>query len=82
MHRWNTVFGMGELWMIPWVIIIIVICAVIIYFLFSYAKQGPRENNTNYNKPVKILKERYTKGEITLEEYEQKLKDIKNCPSN
>ncbi len=78
MHGWNTGFGMGGFWMILWIIIIIVIAAVIIYFLISQAKQSPRENNANYNKPVTILKERYARGEITREEYEQMLKDIKD----
>ena len=64
--------------MIFGVIIIIVIAAVIIYFLISQAKQKPRENNTSYHKPVTILKERYARGEITREEYEQQLKDIKD----
>ena len=78
MHGWTTGFGMGGVWMIFWFIIILVICAAIIYFLISQAKQGPRENNTNYNKPVTILKERYARGEITLEEYEQMLENIKD----
>lgn len=64
--------------MIFWIIIIVVIAAAIIYFLIYQAKQSPRENDFNYNKPVTILKERYAKGEITHEEYEQTLKDIKD----
>ena len=76
MHWWNTGFGMGGFWMILGMIIIIVIAAVIIYFLISQAKQSPRENNTHYHKPATILKERYARGEITREEYEQMLKDI------
>ena len=78
MHGWTTGFGMGGVWMILWFIIFIVICAAIIYFLISLAKQNPRENNTNYNKSVTILKERYARGEITLEEYEQMLENIKD----
>ena len=78
MHWWNTGFGMGGFWMIFCMIIIIVIAVAIIYFLIYQAKQSPRENDFNYNKPVTILKERYAKGEITREEYEQMLKDIKD----
>ena len=78
MHGWTTGFGMGGFWMILWLIIIIVIAAVIIYFLIFQQKQNLGENDTNYNKPVTILKERYAKGEITREEYEQMLKDIEN----
>ena len=78
MHMWDTGFGMGGFWMILGMIIMVVIAAVIIYYLISQAKQSPRESDFNYNKPITILKERYARGEITREEYEQMLKDIED----
>ena len=78
MHWGDTGFGMGGFWMILCMIIMVVIVAVIIYFLISQAKQSPQESGFDNNNPVTILKERYARGEITREEYEQLLKDIKD----
>lgn len=54
-----------------WVLIIAAIVALI-KWIFGLGKS--KENNTVLN----ILKERYAKGEISKEELEQKLKEIKN----
>lgn len=81
MHWWNSGFGMGWLWMILWLAIIIGIAAVIIFLLISQVKkQNPPENNiqSDYNKAAAILKERYARGEITHEEFKQMLEDIKD----
>ena len=80
MHWWETGFGMGGFWMFFGMIIMVVIVVAIMYFLISKAKQSPQEIDLDYNALVTILKERYARGEITREEYEQSLKDIKDCP--
>lgn len=48
--------------------------AVIIFII--WAIQGSRNSNKNEKSALDILKERYAKGEITKEEFEQKKKDI------
>lgn len=61
-------FGMGWLWLI-------VLVAVVI---LMFRLMGKQENVTTKNNAIDILKERYAKGEIDKEEFEQKRKDLTN----
>jgi len=64
-------YGFGYGGMLMWVIFI-VIFGVLIYFLMQAAKGRGRAGET----PLEILKKRYTKGEITKEEFDRMRKDI------
>jgi putative membrane protein len=59
-------YGMGLMWIIPLIIIVLVIVLVI-----RWARPaGVAET------PIDILKKRYAKGEITKDEFDQKKKDL------
>jgi putative membrane protein len=63
-------FGMGFMW-IFWVVII----GVIVALAWSYLG---RKKGSEYSgrSALDMLKERYAKGEISREEYEEKKKDL------
>ncbi len=62
---------MGGIFMILfWVLILIGV--VYLFRLFPQAQNGKKEDKTALN----ILQERYAKGEISKEEFEEKKKDI------
>ena len=64
-------FGCGMGW---WMWFIPVIIILIIYFLFKNALQT--ENRQIVESPMEILKNRYAKGEISKEQFEEMKKDI------
>lgn len=62
--------GFGWVFMIIfWALIILGVVALVRYL-------GEQHNVDKNNTPLDILKERYAKGEINKEEFEQKKKDI------
>jgi len=63
-------FGMGFMG-IFWVALII----LIVFFFWQYNKGKKRPENTG-NYSLEILKQRYAKGEIGKEEYEERKKDL------
>ena len=56
-------------------IMMIVFWVVIIYFLVYFIRSN-KIDNTNNNKALDVLKERYAKGEIDKKEFEEKKKDL------
>lgn len=66
----NFGFGGGIMMFLFW--------AAIIIFIVWVAKEigGRNHEKSNSNSALDILKERYAKGEINKEEFEQKKKDI------
>ncbi|MGE3341651.1 MAG: SHOCT domain-containing protein [Candidatus Altimarinota bacterium] len=68
MHQmfWN---GMGG-WMFLWWIFVVLIVVGVATFVFRQGRSG--ENKS----ALDILKERYAKGEITKQEFEEKKLDI------
>ena len=63
-------FGMGFGWIL-WIAII----ALIVFFLWQYLRQDKNLGNSK-NSLLEILKQRYAKGEIDKEEYEEKKRDL------
>jgi putative membrane protein len=63
-------FGMGFVW-IFWVVIILIVIA----FAWSYAGKGKGSENS-VPSALDTLKQRYARGEISKEEYEEKRKDL------
>ncbi len=66
-HGW----GMGWGWIIGLVLLV-----VLILFIVKLANQSNRMPRSPEKSPLDILKERYARGEIDKEEFEQREKDL------
>ncbi len=67
-------FGLGWLFMILfWLLIILAIAALVRWLVYTPPRSAgvPREKTA-----LDVLKERYARGEIGREEYEQKRRDL------
>lgn len=73
MHGFEGIgFGMGWFWILG-----LIIVAVVIWAIVRSARQSNNMNNPgNQKSALDILKERYAKGEIEKEEFEQRKKDL------
>ncbi len=63
-------FGMGFGWIL-WIAII----ALIVFLVWQYLRQDKTLGGSK-NSPLEILKQRYAKGEVDKEEYEEKKRDL------
>jgi len=82
---WGYMHGFGGFgWLIMivfWVLVITAIVIIVRWVTSSPARfqSGPYVNKEN--KAMTILDERYARGEIDREEYEQKRKDLTHSPT-
>ena len=68
-------WGMGFGWIFAilfWVLVLVAVVAVAKWLSSSIARPGAS------TRPLDILKERYARGEITRDEYEQMRRDIES----
>ena len=65
--------GIGMGW--GWILGLIVIVAIV-WLVVRSTNQAGNPNTTNSKSALDILKERYARGEIDKEEYEEKKKDL------
>lgn len=71
MHTWGWI-GLGMIHIVLfWILIILGIVALVRWLSGSPSDSRPREKT-----PLDILKERYARGEIEREEFEQKKRDL------
>lgn len=66
-HGW----GMGWGW-----IIALLILVALIWFIFRMVNQQNRSQDRSSQTPLDILKERYAKGEIDKDEYEERKNNL------
>ena len=69
-HGWGMGFGMGWWWIIGLIIIVFIVWIVV-----KALNQNSRRRFDNKS-AIDILKERYARGEIDKEEFEQRKKDL------
>ena len=66
--------GFGMFWW--WIIGLILVAAIIWVVIRSTGQSNNLNNTANQKSALDILKERYAKGEIDKEEFEQRKKDL------
>lgn len=66
--------GWGIMMMFFWLIILVVVTIVVLRLLREH---NHHVGNVQKSDPLDIVKERYAKGEITKEQFEQLKKDLK-----
>jgi putative membrane protein len=75
MNNWNGFsgwgMGLGFIFMLLFWGLIILGIAALIRLLMTSSSRGPRDKT-----PLEIVQERYARGEIDREEYEQKNRDL------
>jgi putative membrane protein len=75
---WNHMSGMG--WGLGGglLMVLVVVAAVVLVVALtkSYSGWSPGIGSTREKSPLDILKERYARGEIGLEEFEEKKRDL------
>jgi putative membrane protein len=64
---------MGFMWISG--VVVVVVIVVLIYFLFKVLGTGGF-GSTSKETPLDILKKRYSRGEITKEQFEEMKKDL------
>ncbi|MFO7873741.1 MAG: SHOCT domain-containing protein [Bacteroidales bacterium] len=66
----------GHGWGMGWWIIGLIVCIVIIWLVVKLLSQNTGSTQSPEKSPLDILKERYAKGEIDKQEYEERKKDL------
>ncbi len=69
MHNWNG-WGMGYMWLL-WLAIIVAVVALMVYV--ARRSQPPARKSAE-----ETLKERFARGEMSKEEYEERLKTLRS----
>ena len=74
MDTWGWGWGiLGIVHMLLWWVLIVLGIVVLAKWLFG---GGPRRNESAGGRALEILAERYARGEINKDEYEQKRRDL------
>lgn len=69
--------GFGIIFMVLlWVLVVVGIAAMIRWLMLNSGGQGGRPPQPRDRTPLEIVQERYARGEIDREEYEQKRQDL------
>jgi putative membrane protein len=79
MHYWNWNWGMN-LWMLLWYLMVVAILALAFYgvvALVTRGKGGQLLAPLAPDDPLRILKQRYARGEISEEEYRRMREELK-----
>ncbi len=71
MHDWSGM-SMGWMWLF-WLLIVIAVVAIVV-FVINLARHS---SSTRRPSAEEILKERFARGEITKDQYEEQLKTLR-----
>lgn len=76
---WWFGYGFGAWWgvlmMLFWVLVLVGIVLLVIWLL-RRAGPGPGERREGGGRALEVLRERYARGEISREQYEQMRRDL------
>ena len=65
-------YGLGFIWQIVWLVVII----AVIYFVVNSLSGKGRESDSSSSRALRILDERFARGEIDAEEYRRMKEEI------
>lgn len=68
--------GLGYGFGVTPILIFLILVTAVVFMLFERNKEDKKEHDEGVKNASDILKERYAKGEITKEEFDQVKKDI------
>ena len=68
--------GFGWLWMLLWMAALVIIIGLVVWAVIAATRRGGGHDITTSRTPLDIAKERYARGEITREEFEQLKRDL------
>lgn len=66
----HQMWGMGGVWMILWWIFLIAVIIGVVVFIIRQVKTEPKKS------ALDILKERYARGELSKQQFEERKNDI------
>jgi len=75
-HMWDIPLGIGWWWIFGGVWMLIFWGGLIALIVWGISKLSRRNGSTTKRDPLDVAKERYAKGEILKEEFEQIKKDL------
>ena len=75
-HMWEMPIGMGWWIAFGWLWMLICWGAIIALIVWGITKVSRQADTTPKRDPLDVAKERYAKGEISREEFEQIKKDL------
>jgi len=75
-HMWDISTGMGWWAVFGWVLMVVFWGGLIAFIVFGIKKLTERSNATAKHGPLDIARERYARGEISREEFNQIQKDL------
>lgn len=73
-YGWGGMF-IGMLWMLLFWIVLIAATVMVVRYIWATGSHAEQRNDKT---ALNILKERYARGEIEREEFEQKKRDLKD----
>ncbi|MFA8439801.1 SHOCT domain-containing protein [Pueribacillus sp. YX66] len=74
-HHWGSYFPM----MMGAGIMMLVFCGLVIWLvIYAIRRLSPNERPNHVDSAVDILRQRYAKGEIDVEEYRERLKELQD----
>ena len=69
-------YGFGWLFTLLWLILIVLAVVALVYWLMRQNRSSFQNTNAVNKTPLDILKERYSKGEITKDQFDQMKIDL------